>query len=51
MYIWSASHEFFLLTVVLNRYPNLTHVVAAAVVLVDVAEEMVTYDDNYGSNR
>ena len=41
MYVWSARHEFFLLAVVLNRYPNLTYVVV--VVLIDDSDEMVTY--------
>ena len=49
MYIWSARHEFFLLAVVLNRYPNLTYIVV--VVLVDDADEMVTYGDSNGPNR
>ena len=46
MYIWGARHEFFPLAVVLNRYPNLTY--ACVVVLVDDADEMVTYGHNYG---
>ena len=49
MYKWSAWHEFFLLAVVLNQYPNLTYVVV--VVLVDDTDEMVTYGDNNGPNR
>ena len=37
----------------LNRYPNLAYVVVvvAVVVLVDDADEMVTYGNNYGPNR
>ena len=59
-HIWSTLHEFFLLAVVFNRYPNLIYVVVVAVVavvvvvvvvVVDDADEMVTYGDNYGPNR
>ena len=35
----------------LNRYPNLTYVVVVVVVLVDDADEMVTYGDSNDPNR
>ena len=34
-----------------DRYPNLTYVVVVVVVLVDDADEMVTYGDSNGPNR